>query len=212
MDIFVSVGSGLSLKQEIFVKAVEDRLRAVNLTPRTVGRNTFSSDAPLKAVQTLMNDCKGVVVIALERFRFPDGIERFGSDRCEVVHEVRMPTVWNQIEASMAYNMKLPLLVIVDPALRKDGLLEIGNDWFVQELLIDPDSLNSTSFMGILESWHKKLVDSNKNKLSDGQLINPSQMTIGQLVSSLKPSHLWSVGGAFFVVISGVLAIGKAIG
>lgn len=212
MDVFVSVGSGLNPKQEIFVKAVEDRLRAINLTPRTVGRNTFSSDAPLKAVQTLMNDCKGVVVIALERFRFSDGIERFGSDRCEAVQEIRMSTVWNQIEASMAYNMGLPLLVIVDPALRKDGLLEIGNDWFVQELLIDPDSLNSTSFMGILDNWHKKLADSNNSKRSDDQPVDPTQMTIGQLISALKPSQLWRVAGAIALVISGAFAIGKTIG
>jgi hypothetical protein len=55
LPIFVSVGSTSSDQQEAFVCAVEARLRAEGLVPHTVGRNTFSSDAPLQAVTELMN-------------------------------------------------------------------------------------------------------------------------------------------------------------
>ena len=75
-DVFVSVGGTSNEKQESFVRAIEDRLRAEGLNPRTVGRNTFSADSPLKTVQQLMNQCSGTVVIALERTYFAQGIEK----------------------------------------------------------------------------------------------------------------------------------------
>src|ERR1700730_2205046 len=70
-NVFVSVGATSNEEQEVFVRAVEDRLRSESLVPHTVGRNTFSSDAPLKKVIELLESCEGVVVIALERSFFP---------------------------------------------------------------------------------------------------------------------------------------------
>ena len=45
-QVFVSVGGPANDRQEQFVRAVEDRLRAEGLAPCTVGRNTFSADSP----------------------------------------------------------------------------------------------------------------------------------------------------------------------
>lgn len=53
LNVFVSVGGTATEQQQAFVRAVEDRLRSEGLVPHTVGRNTFSSDAPLKAVTEL---------------------------------------------------------------------------------------------------------------------------------------------------------------
>ena len=67
LNVFVSVGATASDSQEAFVRAVEDRLRSEGLIPHTVGRNTFSANAPLKTVTDLIDRCSGTVVIALER-------------------------------------------------------------------------------------------------------------------------------------------------
>lgn len=208
MDVFVSVGTGLSTQQEAFVSAIEERLRAVGLTPRTIGRNTFSADAPLQAVTELMNQCGGAVVIALERFHFPRGEERRGSPRHETLTDVRTSTPWNQIEAAMAYQAGLPLLVIVDPGLRKDGLLEHGNDWYVQELEVAPESLNSTAFLGILDSWRKRLVDPVARRTQRRAKSDPASMTIGELVVSLKPSQIWATLVALVAALATAFALG----
>lgn len=71
MNVFVSVGGTANDRQEAFVRAVEDRLRSEGLIPYTVGRNTFSADAPLKAVTELLDKCSGAVIIVLERTYFP---------------------------------------------------------------------------------------------------------------------------------------------
>ena len=111
----------------------------------------------MRAVTKLMDRCSGAVVIALERYRFPEGIERPGSDLATPLSNTSLPTASNQIEAAMAYGRKLPLLVVVDKQLRCDGLLEKGNDWYVQAVAVEPASLNSPEFLGVLDSWRGRL-------------------------------------------------------
>ncbi|UOE50759.1 hypothetical protein MTO98_06675 [Mucilaginibacter sp. SMC90] len=77
--VFISVGGTTTPDQEAFVKYIEDRLRSENLVPNTIGRNTFSSDSPLKSIKDLMDECSGILVIALERTYFERGIEKRGS-------------------------------------------------------------------------------------------------------------------------------------
>lgn len=210
MDVFVSVGTGLNPRQERFVSAVEERLRATGLNPRTIGRNTFSADAPLRAVTALMDDCSGAVVIALERCFVNGGIERRGSDREAVLPPCSFPTAWNQIEAAMAHARGLPLLVLVDEQVRSDGLLEKGNDWHVQELPVEPAALNSAEFNGILASWRDRVAQFKPKAAAPAGVVklDPATLSIGELVAALKPTQLWAVG----VAAAGALAAAFALG
>jgi hypothetical protein len=67
--IFVSVGKTFTPEQEAFITAVENYLRAQELEPRTIGRNYFRNDQPLKTVTECMSECVGAIVIAFERIR-----------------------------------------------------------------------------------------------------------------------------------------------
>jgi hypothetical protein len=156
-DIFLSVGGTANQEQEEFVQALEERLRAEGLVPNTVGRNTFSADAPLKTVESLMEKCVGTVVVALERSYFPSGLEKRGGTNEKELFETRLATPWNQIEAAMSYCRGLPLLVIVDESLKREGLLEPGYDWYVQTVPLEITHLNTPEFNGVLASWKKKI-------------------------------------------------------
>ncbi len=215
MHIFVSVGTGLNPQQEAFVAAVEDRLKAGGLTPCTIGRNTFSADAPLRAVDDLMNRCVGCVVIAVERYHFSDGIERRGSGKQRPIGSVSLATPWNQIEAALAYGRKLPLLVIVDETLRCDGLLEKGNDWYVLEMAVDPAALATQAFVGVMANWRDQV---NKRAANAVQAVDkplrpdPALMTIGQLLAGLRPSQLWATLGALAATVGGAFLLGARLG
>ena len=69
-SIFLSVGSGGSPEQEAFISALEARLRAEGLHPRTLGRTEWDSDAPLRPIVKIMSECSGAVILALERKYF----------------------------------------------------------------------------------------------------------------------------------------------
>jgi hypothetical protein len=187
--IFLSVGGVANEEQEAFIKLVEDRLRAEGLVPHTVGRNTFSSDAPLKTVMRLLDECSGTVVIALERLYFAEGMEKRHGPSQRKLSEVKISTPWNQIEAAMAYNKGHPLLVIVEEGLRTDGLLEKGYDWYIQSMRPISAALATQEFNGVLASWKAKVL---AQKVDAAPAIQVAELTIGKIVSSMKFTQFWA--------------------
>ena len=216
LDVFVSVGGTATDEQEAFVRAVEDRLRSEGLIPHTVGRNTFSADAPLKTVTELMEKCSGTVVIALERMYFSEGLDKRGGAKEVPLTNIKLPTPWNQIEATMAYAHEHPLMVIVEEGIKNEGLLEHGYDWYVQSVQPEVSSLNTLEFNGVLASWKSKVAESKEQKQTvkqEKQKLNPTELTVGQLISGLKPAQLWSILVVMAGLVAGAFALGaKLIG
>jgi hypothetical protein len=155
-DVFVSVGRTSGDQQEAFVRSLEHLLEDAGFRPRTLGRTEFSSEKPLERVMEIMSGASGVVVIALERKRIEQGVElqRTGPDRA-IVNE-RLPTVWNHIEAAMAYVLGLPLLVVVQDGLHAEGLLEAKYDWFVQCVDLKRETFETREFRGVFRDWAER--------------------------------------------------------
>jgi hypothetical protein len=212
-DVFISVGGTATKEQEDFVCAVEGRLRVDGLIPHTIGRNTFSSDAPLKAVMDLMRTCSGAVVIALERSYFPHGIDKPGGTKASPLDEIRLATPWNQIEAALAYASKLPLLVIVEKGVRAEGLLEPGYDWYVQHITLVATSLSTMEFNGVLASWKEKVKEHAEVEFSKPEtpstISDPAQMSVGTLLGLLKPAQFWAMVTALAAVVAGAFSLGS---
>jgi hypothetical protein len=213
--VFVSVGATATAEQEAFVRSIEDRLRSESLVPKTVGRNTFSADAPLKAITELMEHCAGIVVIALERSYFPAGLDKRGGPRQAGLAEVRLPTPWNHIEAAMAYTKHLPLLVIVEAGLKAEGLLEPGYDWYVQTLPLEASALASNEFNGVLADWKEKVLARTPAAGATAprrpQALNPAELSIAELLGALRPVQLWSVAIALAGLLAGAFSLGARL-
>jgi hypothetical protein len=210
-NIFLSVGATSSEEQEAFVRAVEDRLRSEGLIPHTVGRNTFSSDAPLKKVTELLDSCEGAVVVALERSFFPSGVGKRGGPNEAQLSDITLPTPWNHIEAAMAYSRRLPLLVIVESGLKSEGLLERGYDWFVQWIKPVPSALMTLEFNGVLADWKSKVETYKAAPTKVGNNTpskSPADLTIRELVGGLRPAQLWSLLAALAALVAGAFALG----
>ena len=213
--VFVSVGGTATAEQEAFVRSIEDRLRTESLVPKTVGRNTFSADAPLKAITELMEHCSGIVVIALERSYFPAGLDKRGGPRQASLADVRLPTPWNHIEAAMAYTKHLPLLVIVEAGLKAEGLLEPGYDWYVQTLPLEAAALASNEFNGVLADWKEKVLARTPAAGATAprrpQALNPAELSIADLLGALRPVQLWSVVIALTGLLAGAFSLGARL-
>jgi hypothetical protein len=208
LNVFVSVGATATEHQEAFVRAVEDRLRSEGLVPHTVGRNTFGADAPLKTVTDLMDKCAGTVVIALERSYFSAGTEKRGGPKEIALNDVKLPTTWNQIEAAMSYARGLPLLIVVEDGLRNEGLLARGHDWYVQWVKPEPAALNSNEFNGVLSSWKQRVVQTPRKRTL---LKAAADLTVVELIGSLKPGQLWSVIVALAAIIGAAFTVGATL-
>lgn len=159
-DIFISVGRISASKENDFLHAVEDVLRSRGLNPRTVGRTDFADANPFGKVLRVMKECSGIIVIASERLVFERGIEFPNSVEKTGLTKVFMPTVWNQIEAAMAYALHLPMLVIAEANLRPDGFLERDYDWEVLRWDgLSPERLKSADFLSVFEKWENEVTN-----------------------------------------------------
>lgn len=209
--VFISVGGTATAQQEDFVKLIEDRLRSESLIPSTIGRNNFSADSPLKAVKELMNECSGILVIALERTFFEQGIEKRGGLQQTNLSQIKLATPWNQIETGMAYGKGLPILVILENGIRAEGLLEKGYDWYVIMTALNQQSLTTSEFNGVLSSWKHKVEQYHLNKIKANvpSRINLGELTIGELISNMKPAQLWSILAAIIAMMVGIFVIGQ---
>jgi hypothetical protein len=205
LNVFVSVGVTATEQQESFVRAVEERLRSEGLIPHTVGRNIFSADAPLKTVLELMDKCVGTVIIALERMYFPAGAERRGGPKEAPLTDIKLATPWNQIEGAIAHSRGYPLLVIVESGIKSEGLLEYGNDWYVQRVKLEVAALNTNEFNGVLASWKQKIVQLPEKLVPDKAV---TDFTVAELLGNLKPGQLWSLLVALAALAAGAFALG----
>jgi hypothetical protein len=178
IKIFVSVGRTSTPQQEEFVSAIESHMRRNGLDPLALGRNFYSSQQPLRAIDELMSQCSGVAIVGFERLRITHAVDRKGSDlECQLA-DVTLPSVWNQIEAAMGYTRGLPLLVLIQQELRAEGLLEPGYDWYVKRLPLGVQAIDDREFCGIFDDWHSRVQKQHAKRRQ------PSEGTAAQIGSS----------------------------
>lgn len=109
-----------------------------------------------------MRECAGSVVIAFERTHIDRAVEFRGGENEMLIENINKPSVWNQIEAGMAYVLKHPLLVIKEKGLKNEGILEFGYDWYVQNIDLDTSVLETKEFIGIFNDWKKRVLANNR--------------------------------------------------
>jgi hypothetical protein len=214
-DVFLSVGRTATDQQEDFVREVERLLLEYDLKPRNLGRSDYSAAQPLRAIEELMDQCSGTVIVAFERLYVESGIDRRGSEHARPVSAQTVTTVWNQIEAAMAYVKRQPLLVIVEESIVQQGLLSHGADWYVQQVPLDPTALRSAETIGRLDDWKRRVMahaESQAQTIStSGGPVGVEKMTIAELVGALKPAQLYAAIGAVLSLLAGAFLVARQL-
>lgn len=159
----------------------------------------------------MMTRCKGTVIVAFERMRAENAIEFYGTTKERPIKQLTLPTIWNQIEASMAYIKGHPLLVIVEDSLQTEGLLEGRYDWYVQRVSLDVNVLDGDTFKGIFRDW-KRRVEEFDDQRSGEYAIKLDQLTLGQLVRTMRLPQIWGIVAALLVLAGIVATIAYNIG
>jgi hypothetical protein len=213
IDVFMSVGRTSTPKQEAFVAAIEQYLRDNGLNPRCVGRTDFSSLQPLKFIEQLMGQCSGTIIIAFERVHIADGFDKRGSSNQKQITKQNVATVWNQIEAAIAYILGHPLMVIVENGLRSEGLLETGYDWYMQGMDMQASDLQTREFAGVFNDWKKRVEDYQKTGgKQKSKEVDPEKLTLGQILGALKPAQLWTLIITLVGAVSAIAATAFKLG
>ena len=207
LDVFMSVGQTSTEEQETFVAAVERCLLEHDLRSRTLGRNEWSSQQPLQAIKERIEGCDGTLIVAFERLYVADGVEKRGSSAERAIQDERRTTIWNQMEAAMAYALGHPLLVLAEHGVRAEGVLEPHN-WAVHSMPFNPEELRTAQFLGILEDWKQHVASFSERRALTGARSEDKRpelvdRTIGEILGELRPGQF----RALVVAVVSTLAV-----
>jgi hypothetical protein len=137
-NVFISHPTPFNKSQKKFLDLFENRLREYDLNPMNLGKKNWDFRSPLKPINEIMNDCCAAVIIGMERHHSLIGYEKEGSEHSkEFIHKYTS-SPWIQIEAGMAYQAKLPLLILKEKRIYPEGILDpLASEYFVFEFDIE---------------------------------------------------------------------------
>jgi len=209
-SVFVSCGTPYTAAQEDFLCAVEAHLRSHCCEPMTVGRSAFSIRQPVQAARDLIAKCDGAVVIAFERIRIVKAFDKPDSGDQKEINNESDPTIWNQMEAALAYGQQVPILTFVQSGLRRQGMLSDRFEWTAIEGDLSPVLLRADKVQQMFGEW-LALVEQRRDsgKLND---VDPGELGVGRLITQLKPKQLWNVLAALFSIIAAVSVAAFEVG
>jgi hypothetical protein len=166
INVFFSAGGPSSDGQKLFISRLKEVIEAENLIPATTPFADRIEDT-INKIEETMDQCSGAIILAFERVYVEKGQEfRSGNlpNRTpKLLEDVKLTTVWNQIEAAMAELRKLPLLIIFENGLRIDGFLE-HNTWRPLAVTLDPALLSKDEFRQRLLYWKSRVEEFHRNK------------------------------------------------
>ena len=151
----------------------------------------------------LMETAEAVVVIAFTRFIVKRAIEKPGSENEKDITNTKYPTIWNQLEASMAFGLKLPLLVILEEGLHQEAMLKDRLEFRAWTTALDPGFFRSDEFKGVFADFKKIAAERAATK---GAVRNArtTSLTVGEIIRDLRPDQLWQVGAALVGLLAAV--------
>jgi hypothetical protein len=152
LKVFISAATKGTARQNQAKETVFNTLRNAGLNPRQMNKNEWSFQQPLKAIRKVIAECHGIAVLAFSQYAIQSCAEVADQGQEPRPTEFCLPTVWNQIEAAMAYTRDLPLFIIAEKGVKEEGLME-GYDWTVYWTDLDPADFQSEKFLGYLKSW-----------------------------------------------------------
>jgi hypothetical protein len=155
IPIFISVGTPHNPTQELYQEKLIKYLASHGVKGETLGRSYWSINKPLIPIQKKMCNVYGACILGMTRFHSINGIYKEGSPDQKVVSDQLFSSVWCQIEAAMAYQMDLPLLILKEESLQEEGMFDPGiHEWMIVRIHpTDPDEITRNPIKGFIDSW-----------------------------------------------------------
>lgn len=124
IPVFLSVGGPHRLDQQQFVQRLRLEMQQMGVEFRSLSTDSYSRSAPFEQIAELLMSCRAALIVGLDRSHAYAVFERERSDRQKVYPDQYTPTPWNQIEGSMASALRLPIVILREHRLHKDGIFE----------------------------------------------------------------------------------------
>jgi hypothetical protein len=123
VPVFLSVGRRYTDQQVTVLHRITSMLTQLGVDPLLPTEEPGAAKTGLELIESQLATSYGVVVVAFTRLRFEQGVEWPNSAKQVPIGSRNLPTVWLQIEAALAFHLRLPLLILVEDVLHPEALL-----------------------------------------------------------------------------------------
>ncbi len=174
MDIFVSRPTNVDPEFESGLRSFYQTLKLLDLTPRTIGVSDQPIRSPLDEVIELLHSCQGIIVLGYPQILVQKGYLK--TRRIE--KDLRLATEWNHIEASLAYALGLPMLVIHHQGVCR-GIFDRGaiGSFFLYETNMTYETWAfEQNISGALEKWKGTLTNAKVGSFKASQKTHQQPM------------------------------------
>ena len=161
IPVFLSVGEPHNAIQTKYLKTLEKYLHRRSIVVQTIGRTFYSIEAPLIPIKQKLQNVHGAIILGMERFHSKIGIYKENSVSQQTIHNQYFTSVWAHIEAAMAYQLQLPLLILKEEKLVAEGVFDRGiHQWVIIPIHPeDPKEIECEPIIGYLKAWVKAVQD-----------------------------------------------------
>ena len=159
LNVFISRPNDLTDDQQQVWQELDGFIRKLGLTPRVIGSVDYPNVAPLRSVVEVMHHCDGAIILGFRHTLIEKGRFKAGTAKEQVMQDVYLPTPWNHMEAGMAYQLGLPLMIICEAGMT-GGIFDIGTtERFIHQFdLSTTDWIDSERFLQPFTAWHREVV------------------------------------------------------
>lgn len=135
IPVFVSCPTILNEKQKAWRNLIDEKLELMKLEPRTLGREDYPTDYPLREVYSIARHCAGGIIIGFSQFETESGVwKKETESEKEQNGLIAFSSPWNQLEAGILFGLKLPLLIFREENI-SGGVFDPGaTDVFIHTL------------------------------------------------------------------------------
>lgn len=163
ISIFLSRPNSVDADQQKTVDEINKLLTSRGLVMRTIGTTDFPNVAPMMAVEQVMRECSGAIILGFPQIHLLTGILKPGTSQQINIKNKKIPTQWNHIEGSMAFMLKLPMLIIKDEKI-DGGIFDVGTTGhFLHTFDLSKQNwLCEQKFLQPFNDWHSEVIHFSK--------------------------------------------------
>ncbi|OAT80903.1 hypothetical protein A6P54_12915 [Bacillus sp. MKU004] len=156
IPVFMSTITADTEAQKYFLELFSHKLRKLGIDPIKVTMDEYDSKDPMGKIRSVMEECKAVIVIGLERSHAYFLRDRVGSPKQQDRIHTKYSSGWLHLEAGMANALNKEMFVLCQSDVCSDGVFDRNwNTYPVLEFEFDKKDIKSISNM--FSSPHQSL-------------------------------------------------------
>ncbi|OPY67946.1 MAG: hypothetical protein A4E63_02154 [Syntrophorhabdus sp. PtaU1.Bin050] len=156
IQVFVSRPTVIAARFESQYVAFQTYLLRKGYCLYRLGADNYTMDAPLKGVMRLMRECKAAIVLGYPQFEVKASLSKAEAAQQELA--AVFPTPWNQIEATLAFKQRIPVIVVAHTGV-SGGVFDHGvtGEYVHTADLGMKDWYKKKDFQGVFQEWQTRI-------------------------------------------------------